>query len=94
MRGRLVLIPISVTAFDDYRPVTAVPVPAAVPAAVVVTELGACTAIVVTVPELTAFAKFTAIPVAADPNTNTEVLSARYGRCRNGDRRQSRKCKT
>jgi hypothetical protein len=90
MRGRLVLIPISVTAFDDYRPVTAVPVPAAV----VVTELGACTAIVVTVPELTAFAKFTAIPVAADPNTNTEVLSARYGRCRNGNRRQSRKCKT
>jgi hypothetical protein len=89
--GRLVLI-ISVTAFDDYRPVAAVPVPAAVPAAIV--ELGACTAIVVTITELATFAKFTAIPVAADPNTNTEVLSARYGRCRNGNRRQSGKCKT
>jgi hypothetical protein len=43
LRGRFYLIPVVVAAFDDHRPLAAVPVPAAMPTAVVVTELGACT---------------------------------------------------
>ena len=68
--------------FDDYRPVAAVPIPAAVETAVVVTELSACPAKVVT------------ITVAADANANAEIFSAGYGRCRNGNSRQGCKHKT
>jgi hypothetical protein len=43
-----------VAAFDDHRPFAAVPVPTAVPAAVVVTELGACTAKLAPIAEMVA----------------------------------------
>jgi hypothetical protein len=77
-------------AFDDHRPVAAVPVPAAMPAAVVVTELGACTAKFPTFTELAPIAEM----VAADANANAEVLSGSYGRCRNGNSRERCKRKT
>jgi hypothetical protein len=75
--------------FDDYRPVAAVPVPAAMVAAVVVTvtELGACTAKIVTITE-------PAISVAADADADAEIFSTGYGRCRNGKSRQGCEYKT
>ena len=95
VKGPLGLIPIAVTAlFDDYRPVAAVSVPAAVSiptameAAVVVTELGACTAKVITITEPDPIA------IAADADADAEIFSAGYGRCRNGDSRQRYKRKT
>jgi hypothetical protein len=91
VKGPLGLIPIAVTAlFDDYRPVASVPIPAAMEAAVVVTvtELGACTAKVITITEPTA------ITVATDADANAEIFSAGYGRCRNGNSRQGCKHKT
>src|SRR5258707_12293538 len=93
VKGPLGLIPIAVTAlFDDHRPVAAVSVPAAVPAAmeaaVVVTELGACTAKVITITEPDP------ITVAADADADAEIFSAGYGRRRNGNRRQGCKRKT
>ena len=72
-----------VAAFDDHRPVAAVPVPA-----VVVTELGACTA------KFPTFTELAPITVAADPNANAKVLRAGYGRCRNGNSRERSKRKT
>jgi hypothetical protein len=78
------------TVLDDYRPVAAIPIPAAMPAAVVVTELGACTAEFPTFTELTPIA----ISIAADANTNPEVLGGSYGRCRNGNSRERCKRKT
>jgi hypothetical protein len=69
-----------VAAFDDHRPVAAVPVPTAMPAAVVVTELGACAAKFPMSTELAPIAEM----VAADANANAAVLSGSYGRCRNG----------
>jgi hypothetical protein len=75
------------TAFDNYRPVVAVPIEAAMKAAVVATELGACTAKIITIAELTSMAEM----VAADANADAEVLSTGYGRCRNGNSRQ--RCK-
>jgi hypothetical protein len=62
-----------VAACDDHRPVAAVPAPTAMPAAVVVTELGACAAKFLISTELAPIAKM----VAADANANTEVLSGR-----------------
>jgi hypothetical protein len=93
VKGPLGLIPIVVTAlFDDYRPVAAVSIPAAIPtameAAVVFTELGACTAKVITIAEPDPIA------VAADANADAEIFSAGYARCRNGDSRQRCKRKT
>src|SRR5882757_81769 len=95
VKGPLGLIPIAVTAlFDDYGPVAAVSIPATVPvpaareAAVVVTELGACTAKIITIAEPDPIA------VAADADANAEIFSAGDGRCRNGNRRQGCKCKT
>jgi hypothetical protein len=79
------------TTFDDYRPVASVPVPATMPPVaitVVVAELGACSAKVVTITELAS------ITVAADANANAKVLSAGYGRCRNGNSRGCCKRKT
>jgi hypothetical protein len=57
-------------------------------AAVVVTELGACAAKVITVAEPDPIA------VAADADADAEIFSAGYGRCRNGNRRQGCKRKT
>jgi hypothetical protein len=74
--------------FDDYRPVATVPIPAAMEAAVVVTELSACSAKVVTITEPAT------ITVAADANASAEIFSAGYGRCRNGNSRQGCKHKT
>jgi hypothetical protein len=74
--------------FDDYRPVATVPIPAAMEAAVVVTELSACSAKVITITEPAT------ITVAADANANAEIFSAGYGRCRNGNSRQRCKRKT
>ena len=74
--------------FDDYRPVATVPIPAAMEAAVVVTELSACSAKVVTITEPAT------ITVAADANANAEIFSAGYGRCRNGNSCQGCKHKT
>jgi hypothetical protein len=93
VKGPLGLIPITVAAlFDDYRPVAAVSVPAAIPAAmeaaVVVTELGACTAKVITIAEPDPIA------VATDADADAEIFSAGYGRCRNGNSRQGCKRKT
>src|SRR3981189_1300439 len=93
VKGPLGSIPIAVTAlFDDYRPVAAVSVPAAIPAAmeaaVVVTELGACTAKVITITEPDPIA------IAADADADAEIFSAGYGRRRNGNSRQSCKRKT
>jgi hypothetical protein len=94
VKGPLGLIPIAVTAlFDDYRPVAAaVSIPAAVPAAmeaaVVLTELGACAAKVI------AIAEPDPITVAADADADAEIFSAGYGRCRNCNRRQGCKRKT
>src|SRR3979490_2881707 len=89
VEGPLGLIPIAVTAlFDDYRPVAAVPVPAAMEAAVVFTELGARAAKVITITEPDA------ITVAADADADAEIFSAGYGRCRNGDSRQRCERKT
>jgi hypothetical protein len=93
VKGPLGLIPIAVTAlFDDYGPVAAVSVPAAIPAAmqaaVVVTELGACAAKVITIAEPDPIA------VAADADADAEIFSAGYGRRRNGNRRQGCKRKT
>jgi hypothetical protein len=84
LRGRFYLIPVVVVAFDDHRPVAVavVPVPAAMPTAVVVTVLGACTA---KFPMFTELAPI-AVVVAADANAN--ALSGGYGRCRNGDSRE------
>src|SRR4051795_777870 len=64
VKGPLGLIPIAVTAFDDHRAFAAVPVPAAMQAAVVLTELGACAAIIITVTEPDPVA------VAADADAN------------------------
>ena len=88
LRGRFYLISVVVAAFDDHRPLAAVPVPAAMPTAVVVTELGACTAKFLT------FTELAPITVAADPNANAKVLRAGYGRCRNGNSRERSKRKT
>ena len=88
LRGRFYLIPVVVAAFDDHRPLAAVPVPAAMPTAVVVTELGACTA------KFPTFTELAPITVAADPNANAKVLRAGYGRCRNGNSRERSKRKT
>src|SRR5712672_2113549 len=89
VKGPLGLIPIAVTAlFDDYRPVAAVSIPAAMEAAVVVTELGACTAKVITITEPDPIA------VAADADADAEIFSAGYGRRRNGNRRQGCKRET
>jgi hypothetical protein len=55
---------------------------------VVVAELGACSAKVVTITELAS------ITVAADANANAKVLSASYGRCRNRNSREGCKRKT
>src|SRR3981189_2490245 len=87
VKGPLGLIPIAVTAlFDDYRPVAAVSIPAAIPAAmeaaVVLTELGACAAKVITITDPDPVA------VAADADADAELFSAGDGRCRNGNRRQ------
>jgi len=87
LRGRFYLISV-VVAFDDNRPVAAVPVPAAMPTAVVVTELGACAA------KFPTFTELAPITVAADPNANAKVLRAGYGRCRNGNSRERSKRKT
>jgi hypothetical protein len=54
------------------------------PAAVVVTVLGACTA---KFPMFTELAPI-AVVVAANANANAKVLSGSYGRCRNGDSRE------
>jgi hypothetical protein len=81
-----------VTAFDDYRPVITVPIEAAMEAAVTVTELGACTAEIIPVTELASMAEI--VTVTADANTNTEVLSTGYARCRNGNSRERCKCDT
>jgi hypothetical protein len=88
VEGPLTLVPIVMTAFDDYGPIAAVPIPAAMPAAVMVTELGPCTAKIVAVTELAP------ITIAAHANANTEIISASYGRCRNGDSCQRCKRKT
>jgi hypothetical protein len=93
VKGPLGLIPIAVTAlFDDYRTVATVSVPAAIPAAmeaaVVVAELGACAAEVITIAEPDPIA------VAADADADAELFSAGYGRCRNGNSRQGCKRKT
>ena len=92
VKGPLGLIPIAVTAFDDYCPVATVPIPAAVPAAmeaaVVFTELGACPAEVITITESDA------ITVAADADAYAEIFSAGYGRSCNCNRRQGCKRKT
>jgi hypothetical protein len=74
--------------FDDYRPVTAVPVPTAMKAAVVITELGACAAEVVTIAEPNP------ITVAADADANAEIFSGGYGRCCNSNGRQGCKRNT
>jgi hypothetical protein len=78
-----------VTPFDDYRPVVTVPIEATVEATVTVTELGACTAEIITITELASMAEIVTIP--ADANTNAEILSAGYGGCRNGNSRE--RCK-
>jgi hypothetical protein len=94
VKGPLDLVPIAVTAFDDHRPVAAISIPAAIPvptamkAAVVVAELGACTAEIVPVTELTT------IPIAADANANTKFLGAGYGGRRNRNSRQGCERKT
>jgi hypothetical protein len=69
-----------VAACDDHRPVAAVPVPTAMPTAVVVTELSVCAAKFPMSAELAPIAEM----VAADANVNAEVLSGSYGRCRAG----------
>jgi len=74
--------------FDDYGPVATVPIPAAIEAAVVVTELGTCSAKVVTITEPAS------ITVAAYADANAEILSAGYRRCRNGNSRKGCKRKT
>jgi hypothetical protein len=81
-----------VAAFDDYRPLAAIPVEAAMEAAVVVTEFtvtefGACTEKVITIAELAAFMK----TVTADANADPKFLRATDGRRRNGDSRE--RCK-
>jgi hypothetical protein len=88
-------IPIAVTAlFDDYGPVAAVSVPAAVPvpaameAAIVLTELGSRAAEVITITEPDP------ITVAADADADPELFGAGYGRRRNGNSRQGCKRKT
>jgi hypothetical protein len=77
-------------AFDNHRPVAAVPFPTAMPAAVVVTELGAGTAKFTTFTELAPIAEM----VAADANANAEILSGSYDRCCNGHSRKRCKRKT
>jgi hypothetical protein len=81
-----------VAAFDDYRPLAAIPIPAAMEAAVVVTvtEFRASAAKFITGAELASFVK----TVAADANTDPKFLSATYGRCRNGKNRDRCKRKT
>jgi hypothetical protein len=78
--------------FDDYRPVAAVSIPTAIPpamqAAVMVTELGACTAKVIAITEPDSIA------VAADADADAEIFSAGCGRRRNGNSRQGCKRKT
>jgi hypothetical protein len=83
-------------AFDDYGPLTAIPLPTAMPATVA-TELCACSAKFSAFTKVTAFTKFTAITVtiAADANADADVLRTGYGRCcnRNGRKRCKRKTK-
>src|SRR4051812_45135956 len=88
VKGPLGLIPIAVTALDDHRAFAAVPVPAAMQAAVVLTELGACAAEVIAVTEPDPIA------VAADADANAEIFRAGDGRCCNGNRRHGCKRKT
>src|SRR3954454_13040684 len=73
VKGPLGLIPIAMTAFDDDRAFAAVPVPAAMQAAVVLTELGARAAEVITVTEPDPIA------VAADADADAEIFRAGYG---------------
>jgi hypothetical protein len=74
------LIPIAMATFDDYRSVAAVPVPAAMQAAVAVAELRACTAKFITITELASIS----VAITAYANANSKVLRPGYGRCRNG----------
>jgi hypothetical protein len=78
------------TAFDDDRAFAAVPVPvpAAMQAAVMLAELGAGAAKVITVAEPDSIA------VAADADANAEIFRAGDGRRCNGNRRHGCKRKT
>jgi hypothetical protein len=76
-----------VAAFDDDGPFAAVPIQAAMPATVVVTELGAGTAKFFMSTELAPIA----VMVATD--ANAKVLSGSYGRCSDGDSCERCKCK-
>jgi hypothetical protein len=73
-------------AFDDYHPVASVPVPAPVPAAIMVTEFGASTAKIVAI---TKFASITEM-IATDPNANTKIFRASYA---SGDGNNRQRCK-
>jgi hypothetical protein len=81
-----------VAPFDDYRPLAAIPVPAAMKAAVVITftEFGASAAKLITTAELATLMK----TVATDANTDPEFLRVTAGRCRNGNNRDRCKRKT
>jgi hypothetical protein len=79
-----------VAAFDDDGPFAAVPIQAAMPATVVVTELGAGTAKFFMSTELAPIA----VMVATEANANAKVLRGSYGRCRDGDSCERCKCKT
>jgi hypothetical protein len=76
-------------AFDDYRPIASVAVPAPVPAAVMVTELGARTAKIVPITELASIAEM----IAADANANAKIFRAGYAGC-DGNSRERCKRKT
>jgi hypothetical protein len=67
--------------FDDYRPLAAIPVPAAMIAAVS-TELGPCSTVFVAITIFTSVA----VVVAANANANAKILGASDGRCRKGNR--------
>jgi hypothetical protein len=59
------------TAFDDYGPIAAVPIPAAMPTAVMVPEFGACTAESIAITELSAIAEM----IGANTYADAEILS-------------------
>jgi hypothetical protein len=80
-----------VTAFDDYRPVAALPVKVAAEAAVMVAELGACTAEFVTITELASISEM----VAANANADAaKFFRVGHGWCCNGNGRERCKRKT
>jgi hypothetical protein len=89
VKGRIYLVPV-VVAFDDDGPFAAVPIPAAMPATVVVTELGAGTAKFFMSAELASIA----VMIATGANANAKILSGSYGRCRDGDSCERCKCQT